>query len=729
MIRVHRVKLHNFMSIGDADLTFGDGKATMIVGENGSGKSSVLCAIGFAFDSYKRGSKYSDYVKKGESMATVYIEAEVGGTPIVFDITINADSSLSREITFGTEDPCVNSACDALIDRLELGYFAKVIFSMQDECDITKMSPGARAKLLSKLLNFDFSAQSKELADEVKALEAKETENRALIQANVDLIADKGTKFEDAGQPPLTEAMKDSLKAELDEIHGKIADYDEKTEENAKVTAAMDEVRRRLSPLEEDRASLDGSIRSLTDEISGIDRAAQAYLDEKARISSAIDESSAAIDAKVAECASLSIEVSREDAKVKDASLSVQEKNRAIVASTVEASTISSEAQAIKKNIAFMQQGSCPTCGADIDQSQVPELQDSLRELNARLESANETRQKNQAELASLEKAETAARAEFTAAHGRLKAAESSRDAAIKADLENKKKLEALKEPVPAKTKDALAAEVTSLRTRLSGVVEEIATLKAEIDSLDKSRHQLSRGDKVLWKSREAEIQASLDGYSAWTQAALNVEKTNARLRDEIASCEAKVGELTDLNARLALEVADRVEAREILDKDLPQYLIMKTCDSFESRINRFIQSVFPEMTIKMYQNKNGVDFFYVPTSEYETDPEDKDSWIHISMSSGMEKAALSVAWRVALAESYELDILMLDECDAAATQKSSEKLLTTVVDSPDFSQVFIVTHRKETRDALAASKDITVYYADKGSFYDFDPEEVEMEG
>ena len=135
-------------------------------------------------------------------------------------------------------------------------------------------------------------------------------------------------------------------------------------------------------------------------------------------------------------------------------------------------------------------------------------------------------------------------------------------------------------------------------------------------------------------------------------------------------------------------------EAKKVLDKDFPQYLIVKTCDKLEKRINRFIKSVFGSMTIKMYQDKKGVDFFYVP-EEYKTDPEDKDSWINISMSSGCEKSALSVGWRVALAESYGLDILMLDECDAAATDDSSEKLLGAVLDSSKFSQVFIITHKK----------------------------------
>ena len=726
MIRVHRVKLHNFMSVADADLSFGDGKATMIVGENGSGKSTVLCAIGFAFDSYKKGNKYSDYVKKGETMASVYIESEVSGIPLIFDITINDDSSLSREVTYGNEDPCVNSACDALIQRLDLGYFAKVIFSMQDECDITKIGASARAQLLSRLLNFDFSQQSKEIADEIKALEAKQAENKAGIQANQDLIEDKKGKFEKVGERPIQEDAIAAYRTELEELLRKVADYDDKTEENVKITSAIEGVRAGLAPLDEKRRQVEESIRSATSAIDEIDRNEKAYGDSKATLEAAIATAKSEFDALSLEVSSKAEEASAAESATKDASAAVAAKNKEIVAKTMEESLLRAEAQSAKKDLAFMQQGSCPTCGKDIDQSKVPALQEAISKVEETIVQVVSSKAELQRELASLEATEAAARKTHTSVHGLLKAAESSRDHASQAESTNRQKLEGLKKPSPAASRESLAKSVADLTGELSTVNDSVAGIKAEIDALEKTRHQLNRGDKVQWKSRESAIQADLDRNAAWVQTALDVEKTNARLNDEIAQCEAKVSELIDVNAKLALEIADNAEARKVLDKDLPQYLIMKTCDSLEARINKFIQSVFPEMTIKMYQDKKGVDFFYVPTSDYETDPEDKDSWIHISMSSGMEKAALSTAWRVALAESYGLDILMLDECDAAATPRSSERLLTAVVDSPDFSQVFIVTHRKETRDALMASKDITVYYAAKGAFYDFDPEETE---
>lgn len=723
MIRIHGVKLHNFMSVRDAALDFGEGKATLIVGENGSGKSTVLCAIGLAFDSYKKGSVYSDYITKGETEAQVLIEASVHGVPLTCDITIKqTGTALNRKYTYGDEDPCVNSECDELLKRLDVEYFSKIIFMMQDEGDITKIGASARANLLSKLLNFDFSAQVKELSDQIKELDAKVTENSAGIKLNNELAEEKRGKFETVPAAPMTAEEVKSLETRLAEISDAVAEYDRKTEENVAITAKMDTVRQEIARLDETSAPITERVQRVASEILSKTKDVESFEEKKATLATAAEQAGKEAQALSQNEKPLLEAFEKADEEYNAGKAAVAAKNKEITANLVATSQAKTETATDKKNLAFMEQGNCPTCGSEIDQSAVPALKKKIETASGAIADLVALDARLAKDLAALEAAETslmqARSTALSAMTSNASNASSAKDRKNAADAS----LAALKAPdaaaIEALRKSALADEFDLAAIKVKREEET-----AKLAELDAQRHPLNRSDKVTWKTQEAEIRAKIANYTEWLSKSVEVAKTNKRLEEEIASCEAKAKSLTELNVSHQVEKEDLTKAKQLLDKDFPQFLVVKTCDKLEARINQFVRSVFPDMTIKMYQDKKGVDFFYVPTSSYEANPEDKSSWINISMSSGMERAALSVGWRVALAESYGLDLLMLDECDQAASDRSSEKLLTAVLDSPKFSQVFIITHKKDTRDAIMSSKDITVYYASKGAFYDYDPD------
>jgi len=72
------VKLHNFLSHKDTELSFDNG-VTVFIGENGAGKSSIIEAITFAlFGKTRRGAK-EDIIRDGETQAVTQIYFEVNG--------------------------------------------------------------------------------------------------------------------------------------------------------------------------------------------------------------------------------------------------------------------------------------------------------------------------------------------------------------------------------------------------------------------------------------------------------------------------------------------------------------------------------------------------------------------------------------------------------------------------------------------------------------------------
>jgi hypothetical protein len=105
-------------------------------------------------------------------------------------------SSIKRTIIY-KEEEYNNSECDKVLEDLNVAYFSNVIFSMQDEGDITKMKPSARADLLSRLLEFDFTEKVKKLTEYISELKEKASDNNSQISFNEDLIKEKKNQIKE----------------------------------------------------------------------------------------------------------------------------------------------------------------------------------------------------------------------------------------------------------------------------------------------------------------------------------------------------------------------------------------------------------------------------------------------------------------------------------------------------------------------------------------------------
>ena len=724
MIKILRVKLQNFMCIENADLYFPNNKSVMIVGQNRSGKSAVLCSIGLAFSSYKKGPTFNDYIKKDKDDASVFLEAEINDNPITFDLKMKRGSSSIKRTIIYKEEEYINSECDKVLEDLNVAYFSNVIFSMQDEGDITKMKPSARADLLSRLLEFDFTEKVKKLTEYISELKEKASDNNSQISFNEDLIKEKKNQIKEISELDFTAKDVSDTQEKLDSIREKINEYDKKIEANMKISeeiekirVPLDENKTKLSEIEKKISSNESKIESLNREITEYDSTKKSIENDIASIENKLTELDETETNQLDEYTSSQDNISSMKEKIK---LNQKE----ITNETVNISKASSTIADKTSDIEFMKQGSCPTCGHDIDQTNIPTLENEIKELEKLREESRNKQQELYKKDESLEKELKEIEKDSESLHSKL----TRTSQIIKTSNENitslKDKLSKLEKPQQSVI-DSYKETLSKFVVEKVELEEKIIKYNEEISKLDKSKNILARDEKTNLKNEESTLDNKIKEFNSKMANNVKIEQDNKRVSEEIEKCKEKIEAIKTTNVSLNEEIDDNTEAKKVLDKDFPQYLIVKTCDKLEKRINRFIKSVFGSMTIKMYQDKKGVDFFYVP-EEYKTDPEDKDSWINISMSSGCEKSALSVGWRVALAESYGLDILMLDECDATATDDSSEKLLGAVLDSSKFSQVFIITHKKETRDFLINSKDIKVYYASKGEFFDDDPEEYE---
>lgn len=157
-MRIKELHMINFKSYDDATISFDDG-ITVITGENGAGKSTILEGIQYAL--FKKNIKNS--IRHGQDKSTVELTfAEKGKTYKVIRSKQGSKSSSSIQQLFkGGYETIVsgNKDTDIVIQSIigmDSDMFSNAVYIKQGEItDLITRMPSERKKLLSKLLKID----------------------------------------------------------------------------------------------------------------------------------------------------------------------------------------------------------------------------------------------------------------------------------------------------------------------------------------------------------------------------------------------------------------------------------------------------------------------------------------------------------------------------------------------------------------------------------------------
>lgn len=204
-----RVKLQNFVTYNKAEFFLGP-SLNMVIGPNGTGKSSLVCAIclGLCFPSnvLGRATAYGEYVKHGQDQATIEVElqGEPGEDNYVVGLLITRETN-SRDFTInGTK--VTHKEVQRLMSRLRIQIDNLCQFLPQEKvAEFAGLTP---VELLEKTLqaaapeemiawqnelkdHYKVQAEAQRSADEggkeIKRLE----ERQAALQADVERLREK----------------------------------------------------------------------------------------------------------------------------------------------------------------------------------------------------------------------------------------------------------------------------------------------------------------------------------------------------------------------------------------------------------------------------------------------------------------------------------------------------------------------------------------------------------
>lgn len=665
MITLHSLSLTDFMCIESVELDFSDNFITIITGNNGSGKSSILEAIALCFTERRRGDSFKDYIRHGSASSKIHLEATIQSKAIIFDVSIvdkKGSTPFQRSIQYDGVT-YINSECSVLLQSFDVEYLQHIMFSMQGEGNITDLKPAERARLLKRILNFEFTPQIESLDQMIN----QAMQESLILQTKADSLSKRTFQYERL-RPALDDATRHRLTQDITR--------DSITLKNLEREVLLQtEIQQRLSILRAQHTELSGRKSNIEFDIRTIEAASKKSEADKQKYTTALNELPNVVNVQgtIAELVE-NIEI---------ASQLIEQEDHFIVNVLPKIEKLQSKNMELSTHIEAHKQGKCPQCGQNTHPEKVPTMVDMLNELT-----------KDLGELADLKDNAVSSIAHHKSNILAWKTEIGSLTNAVNnSQLMRKQYTELLK--TIQDNLDHSTINLQQKRDSLATVITTLSTTKGQIDEMTANAIDTSSIYALDEKIKVNQKQLQDDDIVKNVNA--TIVSQNERIKKEATENEQALQENNQQLNTLLTNIATYREAKKILETDLPNYIIVKACSKLEKHLNTFIANVRKDMVVRLLQSRSGVEFFYSPNGM----PATIDDWTSTKMASGFEKELLATAWRVALARAYNLSILLLDEIDSAANPVSSEKMFRELANLQGFEQLIIITHKPEVVDIL----------------------------
>ena len=691
MLKLNSLHLEHFMCVTEADLNF-DANCVIIEGDNGQGKSAIMEAVAICLSERKRSDSVKEFIQKGYEHAKIILDLTFNNEKILFDVNLNmrCGTPLERDVLYKGKH-YINSEVTPLINELEFTFYSDIIISMQGADDIASTTPTLRLNLLQKLFQFDFTDEVKPIQNKIEEFYKSKIINTEKIdfleKANtqkkqtLDSLKEKDYNFSKDEYDSFKKELEEKTK-ELDLINELIAQNNSLLQKSIMLKEKL-----RLSSSRKDLLLKDiENNKKVDQELQNID-----YKNKKVILKKEIEDIKKQVDEINNNILNLKIEI-----KNRRDQYSISQ-NKMGEETAIQKSLI--------KKLELCKAGVCPECGQKTDGIHIEQVEKDKKENEQTLKSLLTDIETCNKEISELEK----------------KVAD------------NRKKSEVLNRSVAEKE-----SEIIALNTLYSNIEsrrlsqEKIIEINNEIKNIDDLVLQINNESKSLEQeilinnnktnNRDLLKKDCLDLQQRISESdevynynkTINIQKKS--LEKDISDNLNLVNSLKDSLAQLDNDISTYSEVIKVLDKELPNYLVVKTCARLEKEMNDFVNVVFPSFRLRLLRSKRGVEFFY--TTDDKVNMQNLKQLINSKMASGYEKSVLGLAFKVALCKAYNLSFIALDEIDAAASEGNSVLTMESLIGSNIFNQIFFITHKEATRDIIKSLSDkVICYHVSKGVF------------
>jgi len=703
-MKIHTLELTNFGIIDHQKFFFDDG-LYVFSGNNGEGKSTVLKAISLLLFNKVPG-KLSDYIQWGKSECEVSCSFEHKGNLFQTSTKITEKGStrwLYNEID--KEELNVTSAVtEKLNEILDTKRAIASTTSFEHEIDLIATSPSERREYLKKVYDLSFKEEKERIESDIERAKTISVQTKT----EIDSLQSQEFDLYSLQRPPMSKEKYDELKEEIENKKAKIKKYESSLDSLSKELKNIQEWKEEYESLKNELQDIQKEIFQTESKIKTQETLIEEY--ESFDFSSIEEE----YNAKSKEL-SESIEICKTD--IRNAETAIEEriprqlqalkyndKEHEDLKGTFLKVTYDVEALEKKKN--NLKDGICPVCGSSFESHDLDTFKNELQELlqqKSNLEVQISSLNEKKLETDKLKKALESYSSELSSLNPKLENLElqllhlrETKNEKIKNKKEDIKKsiesvndiIEILRQDI--KSKNDSTAKYEEKISKIANKIEQSKGVEHQIEIFER---QLTDLDLIL-----SDLMERKDVYDSIISDNENKRKINEDIERKKEERDKKVLELQKSYEENQQNFETYSQALKLLTKDFPSFVISKLINNLQSYTNEFLQQVYPKYSLAFKESKSSLAVTY-------------NEGVDVKLASGFEKQVFSFAYKYALGKIQNYNILFLDEVDSAASEENSRLFYETLAKMKSFfTQIFIITHKQDTKDLLVNDFDASVY-------------------
>lgn len=648
---IKSLKLNNIGAIGSCDLQFSKG-LNVILGKNGSGKSTVLDSIAYMINSYTRGT-VQKIVSWGEDNGDIAIEWEHEG--VNYEETAHIAKSAVKNLNVNYGELPLESTSEVnkyLKEIFEPKLTQLAMFHLESENDLITMTPATRREYLKKVYDLNFTDQLKEIKDTLTPLTKRSTE----LQGKIAVCTDREFVKRNLLDLPLSEEMYVSLKSNREQNQKELQECVQKINSIQKDKQQIDSLSKELE-----------SIKSLYDGVQRQIRSVEVWLANGPSFSNE--------EALIEKCQQELDLLSPVRLPVFDA--------EALTSAKMHLTEVTVEKNQALESFNLAKSGKCPTCARPFSTEDLSTHEEALNKVTEVVDSVRKTVAEYEEDKQFYEEKIV----EFNAYKAKKEQGTQELQRA-KDNLQHKKALYASERKNKEEMKVSLESQAESYLTQQEKLSTQLTQCQADEGSLPSLYERKLALERDINRDK-----ADIDSYDSVSQQNASIEMYNHQLEEDEKANEALRAQcVLDLKG-VTEEITLLKREEEIWKREFPNFMISHLSIFIENTMNDFLEKTYDGRYKVKLESSDKTDTLDILYGAHRED---------VRYASGYEKALFSISYKDSFNRVKQLGCIFLDEVDKQADVDYSKKFFEVIGSmTKDYEQIFIITHKTESKQFL----------------------------
>ncbi len=699
----------------------------IISAKNGKGKSSILDAIGLILFGINSTNKLDDLINYDSDKKTFYIEIDFDyeGNNYVssLDYEKGRTQSSKRMIYKDGEMVCEGAdACKTYFSELfDTSLLYNALFSRQGENNIVKCTDSERSNILKKIKNVDFSdVITNEIEPEIENL------SNELKDVEIQVGVLDAKEYRQCDEYPILFSEDEILLKEKEKvvIEKEIMVAQEKNNQIEKLKEDVDKKLHAISVLEGDIDSIDLQLQKYKKELGEaqeriIEDKSIYFISQKENmvdpttlIKVSQDKNKESIDTIKSDVSSLEEQID----KIKVERIAVFDDSK-----LTEVNEKLIEARATLKDVEKkLESDICPTCNRPYEEAYSHNKDRELKEIleksiidfvNIKTEELVKKKEKDEeiannmlnkdkrVQLKSLLDLKKQTLESLVSSNEQEEQRIKENWDRERKDFDEKIKLAKDSYLNEIGTRDNRIQEVKewidSSFERHSGLIIKIEEEKTELKGL---QEELSKKESISiydLDEKQVGLKKEIDSYYETLSRNTEIKKQNEKTKEEKQADEKEKSKLKKKFDEINNGILSYKTSKELLNKEIPAYIISQSIQEIEDGINTFVDNVYDRsLGIEFKLNKSSIAMNY-----------GKKTKVPVKSLSGAEQKLVQIGFIAKFNNDLGLSCIFLDEPNENMDSSNTEELFILLGEMcTEFNQAFIITHNELMRDYLTTN-------------------------